>query len=192
LTRNDDGSRAPLDLKTIKTILAYKHRPKYRTRKKRSAEWEVAVERPTYDLTIFKLHCGKLTLKIYAKGERVLRIETIVHNTQELDCGRSLEKFPEIVFRLKSMLQRFLDALSCIDQCFIADDMLENLPAASRVGKTIVGGVDLKQAAHALGSPGAHRFVCLTRRFHRLRAGGAGLSTQQTEPIPVWSPPRCL
>jgi len=32
---------------------------------------KVAVERPTYDLTIFKLHCGKLTLKIYTKGERV-------------------------------------------------------------------------------------------------------------------------
>jgi hypothetical protein len=51
-----DRSRAPLDLKTIKTILGYKHRPKTRRRTKRSAEWEVAVERPTYDLTIFKLH----------------------------------------------------------------------------------------------------------------------------------------
>jgi hypothetical protein len=56
----------------------------------RSAEWEVAVERPVYDLTIFK-HCGKLTLKCYTKGERVLRIEAMVHNTQQLDCGRSLE-----------------------------------------------------------------------------------------------------
>ena len=35
---------------------------------RRSTEWEVAVERPTYDLTIFKLHSGKLTLKIYTKG----------------------------------------------------------------------------------------------------------------------------
>ena len=50
-----DRSRAPLDLKTIKTILGYKHRPKYRRRAKRSAEWQVAVERPTYDLTVFKL-----------------------------------------------------------------------------------------------------------------------------------------
>src|SRR5467141_3429736 len=66
-----DRSRAPLDLKTIKTILGYKHRPKNRRPTKRSAECEVAVERPTYDLTIFKLHCGKLTLKIYTKGERV-------------------------------------------------------------------------------------------------------------------------
>jgi hypothetical protein len=43
----------------------------------------------------------------------------------------------------------------CIDQCFIADDMLEQLPAASQVGKTIVvglqptdlirGGIDLNK-----------------------------------------------
>jgi hypothetical protein len=36
-------------------------------------------------------------------------------------------------------------ALSCIDQCFIADDMLEQLPAASQVGKTVVGGIDLNK-----------------------------------------------
>jgi hypothetical protein len=41
-----DRSRVLLDLKTIKTILGYKHRPKNRQRKK-SAEWEVAVEKPT-------------------------------------------------------------------------------------------------------------------------------------------------
>src|SRR5580704_17025199 len=134
-----DRSRAPLDLKTIKTILGYKHRPKNRRRTKRSAEWEVAVERPTYDLTIFKLHCGKLTLKIYTKGERVLRIEAVAHNTRELNCGRSLDKFPEVVSRLKSVLERFADALSCIDQCFIADEMLGQLPAASRVGKPSSG-----------------------------------------------------
>src|SRR6266700_3371462 len=140
-----DRSRAPLDLKTIKTILGYQRRPRYRKRNKPSAQWEVAVERPVHDLTIFKLHGGKLTLKIYSKGERVLRVEAIAHNTQELDCGRSLEKFPEIVSRLKGMLERFLDALSCIDQCFIADEMLEHLPAPSRVGKTKVGGIDLNR-----------------------------------------------
>jgi hypothetical protein len=63
-----DRSRAPLDLQAVKTILGYKHRPRYRKRKKKSPEWEVTVERPTYDLTIFKLHCGKLTLKIYTKA----------------------------------------------------------------------------------------------------------------------------
>src|SRR6201997_2352785 len=138
-----DRSRAPLDLKTIKTILGYKHRPKNR---RRPAKWEVAVERPVYDLTIFKLHCGNLTLKIYTKGERVLRIEAVAHNTRELKCGRSLETFPEAVSRLKAILDRFADALSCIDQCFIADDMLERLPLASHVGNTLVGGIDLNKA----------------------------------------------
>src|SRR5437588_2059416 len=140
-----DRSRAPLDLKTIKTILGYRRRPRYR-RTKRSAECEVSVEKPAYDLTIFKLHCGKLSLKIYSKGERVLRIEAVAHNTLELNCGRSLEKFPEVVSRLKGVLERFADALSCIDQCFIADEMLEHLPLASQVGKTLVGGIDLNKA----------------------------------------------
>src|SRR6201993_1870774 len=141
-----DRSRAPLDLKTIRTILGYRRRPRYRPRAKRSAEWEVSVEKPAYDLTIFKLHCGTLTLKIYSKGERVLRIEAVAHNTQELNCGRALEKFPEVVSRLKGVLERFADALSCIDQCFIADDLLEQLPLAAQVGKTLVGGIDLNKA----------------------------------------------
>ena len=141
-----DRSRVLLDLKTVRTILGYQRRPKYRKRKKESAAWEVTVEKPTYDLTIFKLHCGKLTLKIYTKGERVLRVEAVVHNTQELRCGRSLEKFPEIVVQAKSILERFMEALSCIDQCFITDRMLDQLPAPSQVGKTKVGGIDLNKA----------------------------------------------
>src|SRR3984893_1291749 len=126
-----DRSRVPLDLKTIKTILGYQRRPRYHQRKKKSAKWEVAVEKPTYDLTILKLHCGKLTLKIYTKGERVLWIEVVVHNTEELLCGRSLETCPQIVLQTKDILVRFIDVLSCIDQCFIADSMLEELPTPS-------------------------------------------------------------
>src|SRR6266581_8137261 len=38
-----------------------------------------------------------------------------------------------------------MDALSCIDQCFIADRMLEQLPAPAQVGKTKVGGIDLNK-----------------------------------------------
>jgi hypothetical protein len=140
-----DRSRVLLDLKTVRTILGYQRRPRYHKRKKKSAEWEVAVEKPVYDLTIFKLHCSRLTLKIYTKGERVLRIEVVVHNTEELRCGRSLEKFPEIVVEAKSILERFMDALSCIDQCFIADRLLEQLPAPSQIGKTKVGGIDLNK-----------------------------------------------
>jgi hypothetical protein len=140
-----DRSRVRMELKTVKTILGCRRRPKCRSRKKRAAEWEVAVETPAYDLTIFKLHCAGLTLKVYSKGERVLRIETIAHNTRELGCGRALENFPAIICRLKAVLERFADALSCIDSCFIADQALERLSAASRVGEVTVGGIDLNK-----------------------------------------------
>src|SRR5262245_65637267 len=55
-----DRSRVRLDLKTVKTILGCKRRPQYRSRKKRPADWEVAVERPVYDLTIFKAALWRL------------------------------------------------------------------------------------------------------------------------------------
>ena len=130
----------------VKTILGSHRRPKFHWRKKNSAQWEVTVEKPAYDLSIFKLHCGKLTLKIYTKGERVLRIEVVVHNTKQLRCGYSVEKFPRILIQARDILERFMHALSCIDQCFIADSMLEDLPAPSSVGKTKVGGIDLNKA----------------------------------------------
>ena len=56
-----------------------------------------------------------------------------------------LNRFPEIVARLKKMLERFAETLSCIDQCFIGDEMLDRLALASRVGKSIVGGIDLNK-----------------------------------------------
>ena len=174
-----DRSRAPLNLQTIKTILGYKHRPKYRSRKGKSAEWEVTVETPTYDLTIFKLRCGYLTLKIYTKGERVLRIEVVAHHVRDLDCGSSLERFPRIIAELKSILERFSNALSCIDQCFIGDETLEQLPTPSQVGKATVGGVDfnkprMRRVAEAVvslsPSPGGFTVSALAHQV-RVRSG---------------------
>jgi hypothetical protein len=105
----------------------------------------VVVESPTYDLTVFKVHFGHLTLKAYTKGERVLRIEATVHNTRDLGCGRVLQRFPEIVTRLRAMLERFLTTLDCVDVAFISDDVLDTLPRPSWLGKTRVGGIDLNQ-----------------------------------------------
>ena len=54
---------------------------------------EVTVESPTYDLTVFKIPFSLLTVKVSTKGERVLRIETIMHNTKVWKCRRSLPEF---------------------------------------------------------------------------------------------------
>jgi len=139
-----DRTRCLLDVKTLKTIFGAKKRPS-RCKHQKEPRCEVVVERPEYDLTIFKIHFGKITAKIYTKGERVLRIEIVVHNTKELHCGRSLPKFSEIVLRLKEILNRFLNALHCVDLASISEDSLDDWYTPSQVGQTRVGGVDINQ-----------------------------------------------
>jgi hypothetical protein len=140
-----DRSRAPLDLDRVKTIFGDKKRPHYDTRKKNPTRWGVVVEKPAYDVTIFKVHYGKMTLKIYSKGEHVLRIEVIVHNSKAYRWSRSLPAFPEMVSRLKGILERFLNAVGCINACFVTDETLEKLPQPALIGQTRVGGIDLNK-----------------------------------------------
>jgi hypothetical protein len=140
-----DRTRAPLDLDRIRTIFGDKNRPHQDTRQKNPTRWGVVVEKPTYDLTVFKVHYGKMTLKIYTKGERVLRSEVIVHNTSAYRWGRSLPCFGEIVTRLRGILERFLNAVGCLDACLVSDETLEKLPLPTQVGKTKVGGIDFNK-----------------------------------------------
>jgi hypothetical protein len=128
-------------VRQVRTLFGMSRRPKWRW--KRRPRLEVVLETPVYDLTVFKLHFGKLTLKAYTKGEHVLRFEVVVHNTQELGCGRILERFPLIVARSISILERFLTTLDCVDVAFISDETFDQLPLPSRVGKVRVGGIDL-------------------------------------------------
>lgn len=62
----------------------------------------------SYDLTVFKIKWGNLTLKIYDKGGRVLRIEVVVHNAKELRSGRMLERLPALLQRMQDMLVHFI------------------------------------------------------------------------------------
>ena len=137
-----DRTRTPLNLPMVKTVFGSKNRSGLPAPRSRC---EVVVERPEYDLTIFKVHFGRLTSKIYTKGERVLRIEAIAHNTAELLCGKVLEKFPEMITRLAAMVERFLEVLRCTGGSWISDGSLEELPKSSRVGKALVGGIDINQ-----------------------------------------------
>jgi len=138
-----DRTRALVNIKTVKTIFGARQR---RTKRSTPApRFECVVERPEYDLTIFKVHFGRLTLKMYSKGERVLRIEAIAHNVAELRCGKVIEKFPEMIAKLAGMLVRFLESMRCIDVAWISEPLLEELPAASVIGKTRVGGVDINK-----------------------------------------------
>ncbi|MEW6375509.1 MAG: hypothetical protein AB1502_06930 [Thermodesulfobacteriota bacterium] len=141
-----DRTRAPLNLKMVKTIFGSKHRPLFKWKKGRtSPRCEGVVERPVYDLTIFKVHFGKLTVKMYSKGERVLRIEVIVHNTKQLRCRKRIDRFPQIIALLKGILERFLKVLRGADVTFIDNERLDTWPLASKVGRTRVGGLDVNR-----------------------------------------------
>jgi len=85
-----DRTRALLDVPKLKTIFGWKQRPHQRRRD--GARLERVLDESAYDLTVFKVHFGALTLKLYDKGARVLRVEAIVHNVRALRCGRSVER----------------------------------------------------------------------------------------------------
>jgi hypothetical protein len=138
-----DRTRGALNLKTVKTIFGFKKRPTIKRLKQN--RWGVEVENPAYDLTVFHIHYGKVSLKMYTKGECLLRSEVMVHNTAAVPFRRSLAAFPKIAAWMRDVLERFLNTLHCLDACFIADDMLEQLPEPTVVGKTRVGGVEFNK-----------------------------------------------
>jgi hypothetical protein len=139
-----DRSRSRLDIPKAGTMFGAKGRP-HRKGGDVSPRQAVVIETPRWDLSIFKVHFGLLTLKAYTKGEHVLRFEVVVHNTCQLRCGRVLERFPEIVHRLHDMVDRFLTMVDCVDIGFITGGILDSLVAPSRVGAARVGGIDLNK-----------------------------------------------
>jgi hypothetical protein len=44
-------------------------------------------------------------------GTRVLRIEVVVHNANELRCRKMLDKLPMLLAGMRDMLVRFLGAI---------------------------------------------------------------------------------
>jgi hypothetical protein len=140
-----DRTRARLDVPKLRTLFGTKKRPPINHRDL-SPRVAAVIERPGYGLTIFKVHFGALTLKGYTKGEHVLRFEAVCHNTKALHLGRVLDRFPDIVARLTSILDRFCTTLDCVDVAFLPAGLLDQLPRASTIGATRVGGIDLDKA----------------------------------------------
>jgi hypothetical protein len=136
-----DRTRARLDVPAVRTLFGVGQRPR-RPDPELSPRQGMVIQRPRFNLTIFKIHFGLLTLKAYTKGERVLRFEAIVHNTTTLHTGRTLDKFGAIVTRLTGMVDRFTTMLDCVDVGFLPDGILDQLPQPSQIGAVRVGGLD--------------------------------------------------
>jgi len=140
-------TRSKLDIPRLKTIFGSKKRP-YKTQKSkasRSSALEVRIERPDYNLTIFKIHFGKLTVKLYDKGERTLRAEVVVHNVKDLKCKRSVSNFKEIVSKLQTIMNDFMNSLLYLHESLIGELNLNQLAQPVIQGKQKIAGVNLTQ-----------------------------------------------
>jgi hypothetical protein len=62
-----DRTRSRLDIPTLRTLFGAKQRPHRTTIPDLSPRLAALVETPRYDLTLFKVHFGLLTLKAYTK-----------------------------------------------------------------------------------------------------------------------------
>jgi len=144
-----DRTRTALDVRTLTTLFGCKHRPHRRPHAAGTdtrPPIQVKLEKPTYDLTVFKVRFGPLQLKVYDKGERTLRIEATVENARKLPFPRALSSLPRLVTRLVETVLRFLNVLHGIDHAFLDAGVLDELPRPGHIGDQQVAGVDLNQA----------------------------------------------
>ena len=140
-----DRVRGPLDLRTVKTLFGRRQRPRRHKGQPRAPVVEVSLETPEYDLTILRIRFRRLTLKIYTKGERVLRIEAMAHNARDPGCRLGASYFPGAVEVLRQMVDRFIEVIDCLDTTFIDAGLLDRLPQPGRLGAVRVGGIDINR-----------------------------------------------
>jgi hypothetical protein len=181
-----DRVRGPLQVQTICTLFGRRQRPRRQKGQPQEPTVEAVLKRPEYDLIIFRVHFGRCTLKIYTKGERVLRIEAMAHNTRDLRCGTAIVRFPAIVAALRGMVERFIEVIDCVNGTFVEGGVLDDLPRPTRLGQARVGGIDLNlrrmraviegsawlrspMASRVPNSASASRQVCLPRLTPRSR-----------------------
>ncbi len=103
-------------------------------------------------------HQGYLLAGGESEGADPVRVDVQLHRpyraccyqharpTKALHTGRVLAKFSTIADRLAGMVDRFTSMLDRVDIAFSPDGILDQLPTASQIGATRVGGIDLNRA----------------------------------------------
>ena len=146
-----DRTRKDLGVEKILTIFGRKRRPYVKNPKSNKTprvpiKIERIVDESHYDMTVFKVHFGKITLKIYDKSETVLRIEVVVHNVGDLRSGRVIEKLPFMLEKLQNMTNGFLEIIQAAHRAFLSEDDIEQkLRELGILGSIKVAGIDMYQ-----------------------------------------------
>jgi hypothetical protein len=144
-----DRTREPLDIKVLETIFGRRHRqPKRNKQRAGRAAVEVSkeVDQREWDTTVFRVRWGNLLLKIYDKSGRVLRVEVVVQNPQDLGCGKGLDKLPEQWAKMQELLVRFLANVQAAHLAFLDQGQLEAWHQPTQRGQRRLAGIDLNNA----------------------------------------------
>jgi len=146
-----DRNRSRLNITKITKIFGRKGRTAVSRLKREIPREEITFEKPAHDLTVFKIHFGMMTIKLYTKGESVLRSEAIINNMRRMSLNRKrlrrgLDHFPEIVTFLRDCLIRFLNELQAVDLAWINETELDDFAHGEKLGNVRVGGIDLRTA----------------------------------------------
>lgn len=130
-----------LDVPRLKTIFGRRNRPHL----KAGRGLERRIEHTDHDLTVFKLKFGRLELKMYDKGARVLRIEMIARGVDDLRCGRLLVRVAEMLGKMRQTVLDFLNVVQAVHRPQLGARQLDALPAPSACGAKRIAGVDLQK-----------------------------------------------
>jgi hypothetical protein len=142
-----ERTRGKMDVKRLKTIFGFKHRPcRITKRGEKAVRLEMTIERLSYNLTVFKLRWDNLVLKMYDKSGRVLRCEAVAHNVKNLKCGTGADKWSILLERLQQMLHEFMNTLQAAHVAFLDDGALEDMAQPSRRGNRRLAGLDMNKA----------------------------------------------
>lgn len=144
-----DLSRNSLQIEKVKTIFGTTRRGsrrKYKTKARVALGAQVTVEKHAYNLTVFRVQFGRLAVRIYDKGERLLRVEAVAHDTRQLKCGKVIANLPKLIAALRDIVIRFLNVLSWAHTAFLDQGALDELPQASQFGNRRVAGIDISRS----------------------------------------------
>jgi hypothetical protein len=148
-----DRTRSRLDVERLKTIFGSRQRPRINIANARSqpggcraAEISREVRQLTHDLTVLKVHWDKRTLKLYDKGERLLRLEMVIHNAKALKRRRGLPDLGEIAEYMRQTLSRFMGVVQVAHVATVDRARYQKLTQPEQLGTQRMAGINMTNA----------------------------------------------
>ena len=102
----------------------------------------IDLARGRLNIKTLKTVFGRLTVKLYDKGERTLRAGAVVHNTKDLNCNRGIGSFGKIVEKLGTIMGSFLSNLGHAHVATIEEGGFEKIAKPSQTGQNRLAGIN--------------------------------------------------